>query len=255
MALRRMLTMPSRAKSMIKDALPRPIRSLVTRWRTSRIQRRYSALSLADTFDRIYDRSEWGENDILLNSGPGSTGRYVDEYCQMLRPLLRTYRVKSIADLGCGNFNTGKIIASLVESYAGVDIARSVVERNRQDHAGPRIHFVRADLTRDPLPPADAALVRQVFQHLTNVEILAALDNILATYPLAFITEHVYAGRSDRANLDIPHGPGTRVPMKSGVFIDRPPFSVPAAHSADIRYAPDEVLRTWVVESGAEQCA
>jgi SAM-dependent methyltransferase len=152
-----------------------------------------------------------------------------------------------VADLGCGNFNTGKAIAPLVARYTGVDIAQPVIDANTRAYSGERIRFVRADLTRDPLPRADAAIVRQVLQHLTNSEIGAALDNILHAYPLVFITEHLYTGRGSRPNLDIPHGPGTRVPMKSGVWIDQPPFSARATLAGDIEYAPNEVLRTWAV--------
>jgi hypothetical protein len=143
------------------------------------------------------------------------------------------------------------MIAPLVERYIGVDIAQSVIDANKRAHESERISFVRADLTRDPLPRADAGVVRQVLQHLTNSEIRAALKNVLWTYPLAFITEHIYVGRGVKPNLDIPHGPGTRVPMKSGVFIDRPPFSLKAKMVGDIVYAPNEVLRTWVVEGAA----
>src|SRR5207249_9634619 len=92
------------------------------------------------------------------------------------------------------------------------------------------------------------AIVRQVLQHLTNFEVRLALENILRTYPIVFITEHLYVGRGAKPNLDMPHGPGTRVPMKSGVWIDRPPFSVKAMSVGDIEYAPCEVLRTWAVE-------
>jgi SAM-dependent methyltransferase len=238
----------SGVKSAIKRMMPRPVKNLITRWRTNQIQEQYAPLSLADTFDRIYNSNAWGSNDgATPNSGVGSTGRYVEEYCVLLQKLLKTYDVGSVADLGCGNFNTGKVIAPLVAHYTGVDIAQPVIDANTRDYAGERIHFVRADLTRDPLPRADAAIVRQVLQHLTNSEIRAALDNVLRAYPLAFITEHLYTGRGSRPNLDIPHGPGTRVPMKSGVWIDLPPFSARAALAGDIEYASNEVLRTWAV--------
>src|ERR1035437_7146132 len=111
-----------------------------------------------------------------------------------------------------------------------------------------RVRFVRADLTTDRLPAADVGIVRQVLQHLSNAEVQMVLENVRHTYPIAFITEHVYVGRGCKPNLDITHGPGTRVPWRSGVFIDQPPFNLPAALVADVQYAADEVLRTWVVE-------
>lgn len=141
------------------------------------------------------------------------------------------------------------MIAGMVEQYTGVDVVRSVIDRNIRLHSSDCVNFVCADLTCDPLPPAGAALVRQVLQHLSNSEITAALANILRTYPLAFVTEHIYIGPGCVPNRDIPHGPGTRVPKRSGVFIDRAPFNLRAVIVGDIDYAPQELLRTWALES------
>jgi hypothetical protein len=69
---------------------------------------------------------------------------------------------------------------------------------------------MQADLTRDALPPAEATIVRQVLQHLTNAEIAPALRNVLTTYALAI---HIYTGPGTKPKLDIARGPGTRVPL------------------------------------------
>jgi SAM-dependent methyltransferase len=239
-------------KNLIKGLLPRPIMRIVRRWRSNQTQQQYADLSLEATFEQIYESKAWGGSESgTLNSGEGSTGRYVEEYCALLKELLKRYQLESIADLGCGNFNTGKKIAALVPHYIGVDLAQSAVESNNRFHRADSIEFVRADLTKDPLPPAGAAIVRQVLQHLTNAEISAALHNIRGTYRIAIITEHLYVGRGSQPNLDMPHGPGTRVPNKSGVWLNLPPFGVKATPAGDIEYAPNEVLRTWVVEGSA----
>jgi SAM-dependent methyltransferase len=236
-------------KEVMKRLTPLPVRRLITQWRTDRLQRQYGSLSISDTFTRIYDSGAWSGGDRSFpNSGLGSTGRYVEEYRGLLHTLLAAKGMESVADLGCGNFNTGKTIAPMVRLYTGVDIAQRVLDVNTQLYSTERIRFTRADLTCDPLPVADIAIVRQVLQHLTNSEVRAALDNVLATYPQAIITEHIYIGGDAKPNLDIPHGPGTRVPMKSGVFIDQPPFSVKGIVAGDIAYAPNEVLRTWVAD-------
>src|SRR5580658_7844308 len=124
--------------------------------------------TLAETFDRIYRTNAWAGSDaVTSNSGLGSTGRYVDEYGLLISPLLRKRRVNAISGLGCGNFYTGKVIAAAAaaEHYTGVDIAQPVIDANTRVHAGERVQFVRVDLTRDRLPPADGAIVRQALQH------------------------------------------------------------------------------------------
>ncbi len=258
----------SEVKSLIKRILPPSVKGLVsvfvTRWgnerqrrlthvANQRAQRKYEVLSLAETFERIYASGAWGRNgDARLSSGVGSTGRYVEDYCRMLEQALKRHHVQSVADLGCGNFNTGQVIARLVTHYIGVDIVQSVIDANTKAYGTESIRFVRADMTRESLPMAQAAVVRQVLQHLSNAEIHCALLNILRTYRLAFITEHVYIGKDSTPNLDLGHGPRTRVPMRSGVFIDQRPFGLRAVALADIPYAPDEVLRTWSVLGTAE---
>lgn len=245
----------SRIKSTIKRLCPVPLQAVYTRVRVQQIQRQYKLLGRAEAFERIYAQSVWGGEPAKgkINSGTGSTGQFAGQYCRLLKELLSADGIKCLADLGCGNFNIGSFVASMVPQYIGVDIAQSVISHNMRTHANERIRFVRADVTSDPLPVADVALVRQVLQHLSNAEIKTALSNILGTYPVVFITEHVYCGPGSVPNLDIPHGPGTRVPFRSGVFVDRSPFSLQAELVGDIDYAPGEVLRTWVVKNDVKQ--
>jgi SAM-dependent methyltransferase len=236
--------------SALQRFIPRSARLLMRNWRIRRLQQQYAPLTLAETFGRIYDTNAWGGGDAMTpGSGEGSTGRFVAEYRALMATRFREHNVSTIADLGCGNFNTGKVIAAMSASYTGVDIAQPVLNANTRIHAGEHVRFVRADLTRDVLPHADAALVRQVLQHLTNSEIAASLSNILRTYSLAIVTEHIYTGPGARPNLDIAHGPGTRVPLKSGVLIDQAPFNINAAVVGNTPYAPNEVLRTWLIQS------
>jgi SAM-dependent methyltransferase len=236
------------AKSAIKRLLPQTLQDVIARWRGRRVQREYARLPLADTFDRIYSSRVWsGENKSVLSSGHGSTGSYPSEYCALLKDFLSRHDIQSLADLGCGDFQIGKLISALVPQYIGVDIAQVIVDANTRAYGGERIHFVRGDITRDALPKAEVAIVRQVLQHLTNSEVQAALDNILKTYRLAFITEHIYVGAGAKPNLDIPHGPGTRAQIKSGIQVDCPPFSKDATLVADIAYGPNNVIRTWIV--------
>jgi len=240
--------------SRVKRLLPAAAQEFITRARNQQAQKQYAHLSLAETFTRIYESGVWAEGgwDGKPCSGPGSNGLYLERYCQMVKGQIEKLEVSSMADLGCGDCNVGKVLADMVASYTGVDISAHVVVRNTQAYASDRIRFVRGDLTADlsagDLPPADMAVVRQVLQHLSNAEVQLALQNIRRTYPLVLITEHVYVGPSLKPNVDIHHGPRTRVPYHSGVFIDQPPFNVPSVWISDIPYAKEEVLRTWLID-------
>jgi len=229
--------------------MPAPVNDLYSAFRARQIQGRYKSLSCADAFDRIYATGFWGggASASTPHSGFGSRGRWASEYCTLLEGLLRSFRTATVADLGCGDFSVGEVIAGMVADYVGVDIAESVIAHNVRAYASDRVRFVRADLTHDPLPPADVALVRQVLQHLSNAEIQAALRNIVSTYPIVYVSDEVYTGPKCVPNLDMPHGPSTRVHFRSGVFIDRPPFNLPAKFVSDIYWGLTVVLRTWEV--------
>jgi SAM-dependent methyltransferase len=240
-------------KATLKQLLPSRVQYFYARLRSQKIQRQYQSLSLTDAFAKIYESGAWGPwaSDGMPSSGLGSRPEYVEQWCSLVETELRSRRVGTVADLGCGNFAVGMAVTRFGYAVIGVDIAQPVVDWDRRVYPSERVSFVQADLASDPLPYADAAIVRQVLQHLSNSEVERVLANILRTYPLAFITEHVYAGPGCVPNIDMPHGPGTRVPMRSGIFVDRCPFSIPARILGDIYIAPREVMRTWVVEKHA----
>jgi hypothetical protein len=100
----------------------------------------------------------------------------------------------------------------------------------------------------DELPEADLCLVRQVLQHLSNAEILHIVPK-LSKYRYAIVTEHVYVGRGLRPNVDKPHGPGTRIPRRSGVFLECPPFRSNTTTLLEIPIRKDEVLRACLIDA------
>lgn len=182
---------------------------------------------LPEAFDAIYRDRVWaGESEML--SGPGSYGPPATRYAAFVREFIARTGARSLVDVGCGDFNVGRQIAPALERYIGVDVSRTIIERNRALGAPAHCRFEVADACTDPLPGADIITVRQVFQHLTNVEIALALVNIEAADPrYVLVTEHLPApARMKAPNRDLPsHGSGTRLAMRSGVVLDAPPFS------------------------------
>jgi hypothetical protein len=65
-----------------------------------------------------------------------------------------------------------------VEQYIGADVVAELVAENQQRYADPQRQFRQLDLTRDALPKVDVIHCRDCFVHLTEREILRAIDNI-----------------------------------------------------------------------------
>lgn len=137
-------------------------------------------------------------------------------------------------DLGCGDFRMGFRIAPLAGSYLGVDIVPALIEHLTGEFGRDHISFRCINIIDDPLPEGDICFVRQVLQHLSNDQILRVLPK-LASYKYVFITEHIPNRRNPyRPNLDKAHGPDIRIYWNSGVFLDQPPFSLPASSLREI---------------------
>ena len=174
------------------------MRALLNRIRFGWIQKHYAELSLNESsLSHIYAKDIWAGPDrdgYGFYSGPGASGPFFERYSTMVKPEIAALGATfSVADLGCGDFHVGNMLAGTVANYTGVDISQAVIEHHQKIHATPRIHFVRADLTSEALPSADLAIVRQVLQHLSNAEIQLVLANVCRTFKLALVEQLVVA--------------------------------------------------------------
>jgi SAM-dependent methyltransferase len=189
-----------------------------------RQRRRNAALTLKDVFREVYLKNVWGGKPGELCSGSGAAEEYAGPYAEAIRRFVESHGIRTVVDLGCGDFSVGRLIATKRVRYIGVDIVDEVVRRNRDRYGAEGVEFVCLDMTKDELPPGDLCLVRQVLQHLSNTEILAVLERTRG-YPFVVVTEHLPpADAVSHPNLDKPHGADTRLLEDSGVFLEEEPF-------------------------------
>jgi hypothetical protein len=75
------------------------------------------------------------------NSGAGSYGEAVQQKVAWLAELPD---VKSIVEIGCGDFNFGSLLVETFEdaTYQGFDTSDFIVSRNSRIHASPRVKFL-----------------------------------------------------------------------------------------------------------------
>jgi SAM-dependent methyltransferase len=208
----------------------------------------YRTLSTRETFDHIYKNQLWGSKDgHAFCSGDGSYREdAVSPYAEIVRTFIATHKVRSVLDLGCGDFNVGSRIVSSDIRYTGVDVVPVLIEYNQSHFGSESIQFRCLDILQDPLPEADLCLVRQVLQHLSNKQIKAAVST-LSKFPYVIVTEHVYSGEGLKPNLDKGKGPGTRIPRKSGIFLEAKPFRIPAELLLGVPLQQNETLRTVLI--------
>jgi SAM-dependent methyltransferase len=227
----------------------RPLRMYYYRhYKFPPIHEHYSSMNSAEVFSDIYAKKQWGdEEDQKFTSGSGSRAAYASPYCELIDSFIRKHKIKTVVDLGCGDFRVGRGIARPEISYIGVDVVQDLIAHNARTFGADHIRFQVADLTSGALPDGDLCLIRQVLQHLSNNEILMALERC-EKYPYIVITEHLPNGRRIKPNLDKPHGPDIRLYSNSGVFIDQPPFAQKAAKLLDVPVDKWSILRTSLIE-------
>lgn len=134
------------------------------------------SLSLEHTFNEIYKTNLW--NSGVSVSGNGSDLNQTAGISRQLPGLLKEYRINTLLDLPCGDFNWMNTVDLDGIQYIGGDIVGDIIERNRETFANDSHRFQVLDLTRDDLPRADLIFCRDCLVHLSYQDIRAALENI-----------------------------------------------------------------------------
>jgi SAM-dependent methyltransferase len=229
----------------------RVMRAIERRWHKWRNSRYYKQLTIEQTFTTIYQSRAWGSvPERPFCSGDGSIREdAVAPYIRLVRQFIDEHRISRLVDLGCGDFSVGSRLIQDGLHYTGVDIVPDLVRYNHENFSSPSVEFRCQNILQGELPRGELCLVRQVLQHLSNEQILRALRS-LRRYRHVLITEHVYAGPGLRQNRDKPQGPGTRIPKRSGVFLESPPFDCPAQVLLEVPLEETESLRTVLIEFG-----
>jgi len=202
-------------------------------------------------FSEIYRHKRWGDrSDLPFDSGLGSIDKFTEPYIQVLTKFIQENQIKSVVDLGCGNFRVGeKLIQSNDKiTYIGIDVVDDLIKYLNQTYSKTDvIKFEKRDITKDKLPFADLILIRQVFQHLSNRDIKKAINN-LPKNSMLIVSEHQpIEEKNIMYNKDITRGSGIRIYQQSGVYLNKPPFNLPIKKLLQCNLNENECIRTFQV--------
>jgi 2-polyprenyl-3-methyl-5-hydroxy-6-metoxy-1,4-benzoquinol methylase len=215
------------------------------------IRQRNKQKSTSQVFTDIYLNNLWGGKSGEFFSGSGSRGKYANIYCTQIKTFLASHSLENIKliDLGCGDFEIGKQLVNDNIDYIGVDIVSPLIEYNNKKYLTNNVTFVCLNIITDDLPEGDVCLIRTVFQHLSNDEILKILPK-LSKYKFCLITEHYPEKDNCIPNKDKPHGGDIRLYDNSAVYLDKPPFNVKNIQQLfTIHHEMGGELRTLLIEN------
>jgi hypothetical protein len=175
--------------------------------------------------EQIYAMKLWGGESTAFYSGDGSHhSNLVDPYITCLKDFLNAFEKPIVlCDLGCGDFNIGKKLVEYTKEYIAVDIVSALIAHNSVVFKADNLAFHCLDIVVDDLPSGDCAVLRQVLQHLSNVEIQCVISK-LSQFKHVILTEHIPNGYFI-PNKDIISGQGIRLKKQSGLNLLDPPFS------------------------------
>ncbi len=166
-------------------------------------------------FEEIYREDRWSNG-----SGPGSMPSSTIEYRAFIERFIKENEVRSVTDLGCGDWQFSRLIDWSDVDYVGFDVVGHLIERNRREYGRKNIRFQQFEDVSD-LPGGDLLLSKEVLQHLPNEIVLNYLEEIRRKYKFALLTNAIEP--SDIANRDIVAGDWR--PLR----LDQPPFNIRGA--------------------------
>jgi len=146
-------------------------------------------------FTHIYETGVWGKPWF---SGGGSTVVECVPYMQLLQNILKKYHIKSVADIGCGDWLFSRHIDWAGINYNGYDVVKHLIETNQKEFGTDNINFKHADFTTQDIPQADLLLCKEVLQHVTNEDVHYFITHCLPKFKYCLIVNEVdYNGSSD----------------------------------------------------------
>jgi len=158
-----------------------------------------SAEQLTRRFNDIYENAGWARaSDGRGTSGSGSTVEITKEYRAYLEEFIKSHKVKSVVDAGCGDWGFSSTIDWNHARYLGIDISTKVIEAVKKKHETKDVQFKVGDVT-ESLPSADLLICKDVLQHLPLALIQKFIKNNLrkGKYKWAILTNDRGAENQD----------------------------------------------------------
>lgn len=87
----------------------------------------------AEVFNEIYQKNLWGHG-----SGPGSIPQNTEPYRWYLHNFIRANGIRSVLDVGCGDWQISSLMDWNGIDYVGVDVSSVVLNNTKKFWGWPR---------------------------------------------------------------------------------------------------------------------
>lgn len=133
---------------------------------------------MKNIFEQIYSKSYWQDSKGTA-SGPGSSIECSHQYLSFLKEFVTNNSIKSILDLGCGDFNLMKHFDFTDIEYLGIDLVTSIIDYNNKNYSNFNMKFEENDIISYKSDKTyDLVIVKDVLQHFSNDNIIKLINNM-----------------------------------------------------------------------------
>jgi hypothetical protein len=144
---------------------------------------------MEEIFTNIYEQLKWGDdnNDYYKgNSGKGSEIFYNEDfYIPLIKKLIQVNEIKTVVDLGCGDFKCGKILYDDLDiTYTGYDTYKKIIDyhlQNNYDTNKYNFHHLDIYEKKEIICGGDLCIIKDVLQHWSIPTIYNFLDYLTSS--------------------------------------------------------------------------
>ena len=137
---------------------------------------KFSKLTNQERFEMIYNENFWESNES--SPGIGSEIKNTKEVLNAIKLIIKQYKIKSIIDIPCGDFNWMSSLEMENIDYDGFDIVRSVIQENNIKFRKPNVNFYYSYMINSELAKGDLMFVRDCLVHFSFEDIKKSIFRI-----------------------------------------------------------------------------
>lgn len=148
---------------------------------------------MEDIFTKIYENKIWGDNqhnNYSGSSGGGSCVKNNKEYIKIVKNIIKEYKINTIVDLGCGDFQIGRLIYDDINVlYTGYDTYKKIIDYHITQYSEPKYTFKHLDFytNKDSIVEGDMCILKDVLQHWAINEIYTFMDYLVESKKFKYI--------------------------------------------------------------------
>lgn len=135
--------------------------------------------TMKEIFTSHYNTNFWSSSESA--SGPGSEIRNTEKIRSDLSRILNEYKVETMLDAPCGDWNWMQMVDLSSCEYIGADIVSELIEINNDKYAKDNVSFTTLDISMDSLPKVDLVFTRDCLFHFSDEDLRKTINNIKAS--------------------------------------------------------------------------